>query len=169
MLDEFYQPCVVDRLKEATNVRIEHPVDRARFDSHRHRVQCIMRAAARSKSVGKTPKVPLVDGVQDLHRRPLDDLIFQRRDADGPLTAIRLRDVDPRHGARMVRSPLEPVGQLPQVCLQVVSISRPWLTIDPRGRVPVEAVVRLPQAIDVVDMVPQRRQRRHAVPPRRCP
>jgi hypothetical protein len=109
MLDEFYQPCVVDRLKEATNVRIEHPVDRARFDSHRHRVQCIMRAAARSKAVGESPKGPLVDGVQHLHRGPLDDLIFQGGDADGPLAAIRLGDVHPLDGAGVVCPALEAV------------------------------------------------------------
>jgi hypothetical protein len=91
VLDELHPPRVVDRLKEPTDVDIEHPVAVALLDSHRDRIERIMRAAARSASVGESPKVLLVDGVEHLHRRPLDDLVFQGRDANGPLAAIRLR------------------------------------------------------------------------------
>src|ERR1700751_3996484 len=94
-------------IEEPTDVRIKHPVDIALLNAHRHRIERIMWAATRSKSIGESAKLFLVDGVQHCHRGPLDDLIFQCRDADGPLAAIRLRDVHPLDRTRVVPPSLE--------------------------------------------------------------
>src|SRR5438034_4402209 len=98
--------CVIE---EPTDVRIKHPVDIALLNAHRHRIERIMWAATRSKTIGESAKLFLVDGVQHCHRGPLDDLIFQCRDADGPLAAIRLRDVHPLDRTRVVPPSLEAV------------------------------------------------------------
>jgi hypothetical protein len=81
----------------------------ALLHAHRHRIERILGAATRSKSRGEPAKLPLVDGVQHLHRGPLDDLIFQGGDADGPLAAIRLGDGPPLDGAGVVCPSLEAV------------------------------------------------------------
>jgi hypothetical protein len=41
MLDKSHQPFVVDRIKEPTNVRIEHPVDLPAPNGNRQRIQRI--------------------------------------------------------------------------------------------------------------------------------
>src|SRR5207249_2073693 len=97
---------------------------------------------------------------------PLDDLIFQCRDAEGPLAAIRLRDVHPLDRTRVVPPSLEAVRQVPQICLQVLSIGRPGLSINARSRIAVQPVIRLAESVDIVDMVPERSQRLRVVPPR---
>src|SRR5262245_30572788 len=158
MLDELHQPFVVNRIEELTNVRVKHPVDIALLASHRHCIKCMMRVAARSESVGEPPKVPLVDGIEHRHRSPLDDFIFHCRFPDGSLATIRFGDVDPLYRWRVIRPPFEPVGQVPQVRLQVLSIGAPRLPVNSGGGIPVETSIRLPESIDIVDMVPQRRQ-----------
>src|SRR5262245_8834328 len=146
------------RIEEPANVGVKHPVDIALLDSHRHCLKCMMRVAARSESVGESPKVPLVEGLEHRHRRPLDDFIFHCRFPDGPLASIRFWDGDPLYRWRVIRPPFEPVGQLPQVRLQVLSIGGPRLSVTSGGGIPVATSIRRPESLDLVDMVPQRRQ-----------
>jgi hypothetical protein len=68
-----------------------------------------MRAATGSTSIGESAKLLLIDSVQYLPRGPLDDLIFQGRDPDGALAAIRLRDLHPLDRAGMVPPAFEAV------------------------------------------------------------
>ena len=51
-------------IQEPTDVRLKHPGDIALLNAHRHRVERIMRAATRSKSIGESAKGPLVESVQ---------------------------------------------------------------------------------------------------------
>ena len=67
----------------------------------------------------------------------------------------------------MIRSPREPVREVPQVRLQVCSRAGPRLAIDARGRLPVEPVVRLLEPIEVLDMGPPHGQRHRAILSRR--
>ena len=114
MLNKLQQPGVVKRIKEPTDVRIEHPIDRTLFDAHGHRVQRVVRTAPRSEAIGKPQEVSFIDGVDHLHRRPLDDLVFQGRDADGSRSAIQRRDVHPLDGLGVVYAAL--VYPIVQVC-----------------------------------------------------
>ena len=50
--------------------------------------------------------------------------------------------------------------------LQVLSIGRPGLSINARSRIVIQPVIRLAEAVDIVDMVPERRSRLRVVPPR---
>ena len=78
---------VVRRFPE---VRIEHPVHPLSLDPGRERVQRIMLFAPRPKPIGEAHEVRLVDGVQYLHHRPLEDLVLERRDVERPLPPVRL-------------------------------------------------------------------------------
>jgi hypothetical protein len=147
----------------------EAPGDVARRAPPRHRLPRIRRRAARAAAGGAPPALFRRDGVEPLHRRPLDALVCHRRVPEGPLAAIRLRDRDPLDRRRMGGSSLQPVGPLLPVLLQRCSIGRPGLAIDAWGRVPVAPLGRCPPAIHVLDLGPPRRQRRRALSPDRCP
>src|SRR5262245_29134983 len=99
---EYWKEASRCMIQAPTEVRIKPPVDLALLYTHRHRLTCGMWATARSNSRGESAQLPLVNGVQPLHRRPLDDLIFQGGDAEGPLAAIWLGDVHPLDGAGVV-------------------------------------------------------------------
>ena len=157
-LHGFLKEASTCRIEAPAHVGVKHPLDLALLDSHRYCLKCMMRGAARSESVGESPKVPLVDGLEHRHRRPLDDFIFPCRFPDGPLATIRFWDGDPLSQWRVIRPPFEPVGQVPPVRLQVLSIGGPRLPVNSRGCIPVEPSLRLPESLDIVDMVPQRRQ-----------
>jgi hypothetical protein len=109
VLDKLHQPSVVHRLVDAPDVGIAAPGDVALFPSHRDRLQGMVRAAAWAGAVRDTPQLFLVDGVEYLDRRPLDDCVFQRRLADGALAPIGLREGDTLARWGLLGSPLQAV------------------------------------------------------------
>ena len=84
------QPLVVDRVEEAADIGIEHPVHAL---AHDRRMLCIkrhVRITPRPKAIGEPAKVGLVDGTQHLGNRALDDLVLQ------PLFVLRhCHPIDP--------------------------------------------------------------------------
>ena len=98
MLDEPNQPLVVEGVKEAPNVGVEHPVHLSPVDPDRERIHRQMRIASRPETVRKPEKRRLVDRVQHLDDGALDNLVFQRGDTERPLPPVRLRDVDASYG-----------------------------------------------------------------------
>src|SRR5215469_10332620 len=99
-----------------------------------------------------------VERVQHLDRGTLDDLIFQRGNAEwAKLTRFtHLRDVNSTHRSRSVRSPLEPMGEILQVRLKVLSVVLPGLSVDACGRVLLNSQVGCPQSFLVGDVVQER-------------
>src|SRR2546430_12832485 len=67
-------------LFRSADVRVQHPVHPSPVDPGRQRVQRVMRPAPWPETVGETPEVRLVDGVEHPGDGPLDDLVFQRGD-----------------------------------------------------------------------------------------
>src|SRR5205085_12408471 len=90
--------------------------------------------------------------------RSLDDLVLQRRHTDWSLSTIRLRDVDAPYGLRPVRSALKPSSEVDEISLERVAVVLPCRAVDPWARVPLDSEVRGPKAIDVADMVEERRE-----------
>src|SRR5512144_1731052 len=84
MLDKPSQPRMINLAEKVADVRIEHPVHPLPLDPDREGVQRIMRAAPRPEPIRETPEVHLVDGVEHLDDRPLNDLVLQRRDPQRP-------------------------------------------------------------------------------------
>ncbi len=91
VLDELDQPFMADRVEEPRNIGVQYPVHLRAFDSDRQRIQRVVLAAPRPEPIREPEEVLLVDRVQHLDERPLDDLILQRRNAERALPAIRLR------------------------------------------------------------------------------
>jgi hypothetical protein len=84
---------MADVVEEPADIGIDDPVHRLALDPHRQGVQRIVLSPSGSKPVREAEEVRLVDGVQNLHHRALDDLVLQRRDAQRPLPAIGFRNV----------------------------------------------------------------------------
>ena len=143
-------------IQKAPDVGIEHPVHLLRQEPGRERIQGIVRAALRPESVGEAEEVRGVDRVQDRDDGALDELIFQRGNAERPLPPVRLRDERPTNRLRPVRSPLEPSGHVLEVGLQGLPVVPPGLAIDAGGRSGIASLVRRSQSPNVVDMVQER-------------
>jgi hypothetical protein len=115
-----------------------------------------MRAPPRPESVGEAEEVGLVDRVQHLDRRPLDELVFQRGDAQRPLPPVGLGNVRPLNRLRSIRPALQPSGQVRQVLLEGLPVVLPGLAVDPGSGVSLQGEVRRSQVVDVVDVVQKR-------------
>src|SRR5882757_9933792 len=76
VLDEADQPLVADRIKEPGNVGFQYPVHPRVADPDGERVQCIMRTASGPEPVREPEEIFLVDRVQHLDHRTLDDLVL---------------------------------------------------------------------------------------------
>src|SRR5580698_4165342 len=116
-------------VEEPTNVCIEYPVHSLPLDAHVQRVQRLMGAASRTKSVRKAAKVHLVYLVEDGYHRLLDNLVFQRSDAQRPLPAISLRYVHSSRGLRPIRSTVHSAMEFGKPNLQVMFILLPTYSV----------------------------------------
>jgi hypothetical protein len=87
------QPRPAQSIEEAGNIRIDDPVHLGPDDRGGQCIQRIVLAAARPESVTEAHEVCLVDRIEHLHQRTLQDLVLQRRDREWPLAAIALVDV----------------------------------------------------------------------------
>jgi len=137
MLDKLHQPSVIQSVIEPPDVGIEHPIHLSRSDPNRQRIQRLVWTTSRSKSVRETQEVLLVDRVQHLASGTLDDLVFQRGNAEWPkLTRFtHLRDVDPTHRLGSVRSPLQPMGEVLEVRLEGLTVVLPRLAVNACSRI----------------------------------
>src|SRR5271157_4458691 len=111
-----------------------------------------MLAASGAKSIRESEEVLLVNRVQHLDQRALDDLVLQRGDAERALPPVGLRDIPTPRRLRPIRSPVDAAVQTLEACLQIVAVILPRHAIDARGRLAPERKVGLPEliAIDVV-------------------
>src|SRR5665213_536119 len=100
MLDELHEPRMLQRIEEATQVRIEHPVHFLRRDPDRQRIQRLMRTAFGPKAVREAEKILLVDRIQYLDEGALDDFVFQHRHPQRALPAVAFRYEHSTHGSR---------------------------------------------------------------------
>src|SRR5438128_3297002 len=156
VLDELHQPLVLQRIEEAANVGIEHPVHFLRHDADRERIKRLMRAATRPEPIGETEEVLFVDRVQYLDDGTLDDLVLQRGNTERPLPPGRLPDVRSANGLCPVRPPLQPLREVLEVLFQSLAVVAPRLVINPRGGVSLDAEIGRTPSFAVVDMVQER-------------
>jgi hypothetical protein len=77
VLSELHQPFVRNGIEKATNVGVQHPVHMPLHEPDVQGIQRIVLAAPWAEPIRETSKLRFVDGVQDRHGRPLNDLVFQ--------------------------------------------------------------------------------------------
>src|ERR1700730_14214090 len=95
MFHEPDEPVVAHRVEKPGDVGIQYPVHLAPVDPDRQRVQRIVLTAPRPEPVAEPQEIFLPDRIQHFHQRALDDLVLQRRYAQGTLPAIRFGYVHP--------------------------------------------------------------------------
>jgi site-specific DNA recombinase len=163
--EEPLQPVPIQAAEEVADIRVQHPVHPLAVDPGRQRVQRVMRLAPRPETVGETPEVRLVDGVQHLDDGPLDNLVFQRGDAERPQPPVRLRDIHPPRRPGPVAPRLHPLAQVPEISPQVLLVLPPRHTIHTRRRILLQLVERQAQPVHR-HVVQQRGEPRILIPSR---
>jgi hypothetical protein len=105
--------------------------------------------------IRESQEVLFADRVQHLDGGTLDDFIFQRGDTERPkLTRFtHLRDVHPAHRPCSVGSSLESMGEILEVCLKVLPVVLPRLSVHACCGVLFNRKECCPQSLDVVDVV----------------
>ena len=124
-----------------------------------------MRAAPRPEPVREPDEVRLVDRVQHLDHRPLDDLVLQRGDPERPLPPVRLRDVRPPRRLRPVAPAMQPSRAGPEGSPPGPPVVRATSPHPPPARPSGGALERRPEAVDV-DVVQERGEPHILVLPR---
>ena len=161
--EELPQPVPIKLAEKVADIRVEHPVHLLPADPHRQRIQRVVRASARPEPVGEAQEVRLVDGVQHPDDGTLDDLVFQRGDAQRPQPPVRLRDVRPARWPCPVAPAVNPVVQIPEVGHQVLPVVRPHHPVHARRGLRAQRPVGHHQPLQA-DMMQQRREPRFLIP-----
>ena len=93
-----------------------------------------MLATPGPEPVAEAQELRLIDRRQDDDHRRLDDLVLQRRDAERPLSAVRLRYVRPARRQRPVRAGVDAPVEIGEGSLEILRVLFPGHRIDPRRR-----------------------------------
>src|SRR5208282_1860971 len=147
------QPCVRQPIEKAAHVQVQHPVHTSLMKSAEQGVQRFMLVAAWPEPIREAEKVGFVDGVEHFHRRSLNKLVFERRDAERSLPPIRLRNVYPTHRLGSVRSALQSMGEALEIFLKGLAVVPPRLSVHTGCGVPLQLEVGKPQSVDPVDVM----------------
>jgi len=127
---------VVDGIKEAADVGIEHPGHPLTHQRRVERVECQMGVSPRPEAVGEPEEVGLIDGAEQFGDGPLDDLVFQGRHAERSLPSIGFRDEDPSHRLRPVAAGVDACVQVLEIRAQILLVRRHGHPIDSRAGLP---------------------------------
>ena len=95
----------------------------------------LARLQSRPEAVGAAKKVLLEDRVEQFHRGPLHDLVFQGGDGNRALAPILLGDVDPAQRLCAVGLALQLLVQLDEILNQVLLVLRTRHSIHSGGGV----------------------------------
>src|SRR5208283_2601997 len=98
MLHELDQPIFVEVVKEPSDIGVQNVVHLLLQERVRQRIQRLMLAASRTKTIREAEKVLFVDLVEDGDHGLLDDLVFQSRNSQRTLSSICFLYVHPSRG-----------------------------------------------------------------------
>ena len=82
---------MIDVVEESFQVQVENPVHFLPANAHIERVQRPMLTASGPKPVRESPKLFLVDLMEDCDHGTLDYFVFQRRDPQRSLLSVGFR------------------------------------------------------------------------------
>ena len=95
MFHEPHQPVMAEPVEELLDIGVHDAVHVRARNPDRQRIQRIVLATPRPESVREPEEVRLVDRIEHLHHRALDDLVLQRSNAQWALRSVRFGDVLP--------------------------------------------------------------------------
>ena len=133
VLEDTQHPCVVNGIKETTDVGVKHPVHLALGETHVQRIQRVVVPSSRPKPIAEPEKVLLVYLLQNNPHGLLDNLVFQGRNAQGTQTSIRLGNVLSLGGLCPVGTAMNPLSEVLQIGFQIAAILMPRHSVHPRS------------------------------------
>src|SRR6266851_9475019 len=131
-----YQPSVVDGVEEGSDVEIEHPVHALRHHRLFQGGQGGVRAAPRPEAVAEPQEVRLLDLIQHLGYRALDNLVLEGGNAEGPEATVAFRDIRAAYRLGPVLAAVDPRVQVLKVALQRLLVLGHRHPVDPGARGP---------------------------------
>ena len=108
-----------------------------------------MGLAPRPEPVGETQEVLLVDGVQYLDHRPLEDLVLQGGDAERAKPPVWFWYVHPTRRARPVGTAVDTAEQVFEVRSEILPVGVPRHLVHPWCSLGVDGHKSRPQAVQV--------------------
>src|ERR1022692_4948834 len=91
-----------DAVEVGNDVELQNIFGRFPANNPANLIQCLLGSPPWAKSVGTRQKVLLINGLEQIYRRALHDLIFQSRDRDRSLAPVFLLDIDSSQRMRPV-------------------------------------------------------------------
>src|SRR5712691_3602835 len=153
VLDELYQPLMVQTIEKGADVSVKHPVHLPRQQAGVQGIQRIVLALAWPVAIREAEKVSLVDWIQHLDRRALGNLIFQRGDAERSEPSVVFGDECSTYWFCSVSPPPQPRREFFEIALQILSVLPPRFPIYSLSSVPLQPVIGFAQGAQVVDVV----------------
>src|SRR5271157_2394027 len=147
MLHELDQPTFIEVVEKASNVGVKHVVHFLLQERVRQRIQRIVLAAPRSKTIRETEKVFLVNLVEDSDHSLLDDFVLHSRDSQWTLPSILFLDVHSARWCRPIGSPMYPAMQISEPIFQSGFILLPGDSVHSWCRFSLQRVKAFPQQI----------------------
>src|SRR5688572_19644260 len=115
---------MIDGVEERLDICVEHPAN-SLVDRRGQRIERVVCRPLRSETVRKPDEFCLQDRLQHHPRRLLDDLVFQRRDAERPRLPITLRDEYTPHRLRMIAATMDSAFQVVQALVETLAVLVP--------------------------------------------
>src|SRR6267142_813688 len=148
MLDELDQPTFVEVIEKSSNVGVQYVIHLLPQKRIRQRVQRLMLATPRAKSVREAEKVFLVDLVEDGGHRQLNDLVLQRRDPQRAFPPVFFLYVHSSRWHRSVHPAMDPAVQIDKSIFPPGFILLPRYSVYSWCRFSLQCGKAFPQQID---------------------
>src|SRR5216683_5616322 len=117
MLHELDQPAFVEVIEKASDISVQNVVHFLLQERVRQRIQRLMLAAPRAKSIGEAEKVFLINLVEDGNHGMLDKFVFDSRDRKWTLPSIFFLYVHSSRWLRSIGSTMNPAMKIGQPIL----------------------------------------------------
>src|SRR5215469_17824449 len=107
MLHELNKPAFIEVVEKAADIGVQNVVHLLLQERIRQRVQRIVLAAPRAKSIRVAEKILFINLIEDGGHGVLDDFVLQSRDSQWTLPSIFFLDVHPSRRQRSIRSAMD--------------------------------------------------------------
>src|SRR5215472_7138115 len=135
-------------IEKAPNVTVQNPVHLLPRDRDVQRIQRLMLAAPWPETVRETPKILLINLIENSDHGLLNNLVLQRRDPEWPLPTIRSWDEDSSRWLRSISAAVNPAVQIGKPTFQPGLILFPRDAIHPGSGLTLQRVKAIPEQAD---------------------
>src|SRR5215467_9998020 len=135
-------------IEKAPNVTVQNPVHLLPRDRDVQRIQCLMLTAPWPEAIRETPKILLINLIEDCDDGLMDNLVLQRRNPERPLSTIRFRDIHSSRWLRSVSAAVNPAVQIDKPTFQPGLILLPSDTVHSWSGLTLQGVKAIPEQCD---------------------